>query len=142
MIQRRLPLFLALFMVAAVGLTAVVIVFLNRSDRDNCLNRQRECDARVAELLPVADLSLAPQLLVDKACMACHNLANIAPSLDLATALAASRRPPLSAATYLYESIVYPNAFVVEGYNPTMPLTELTDEELASLIAHLLGETN
>ncbi|MCY4105453.1 MAG: hypothetical protein OXG02_01925 [Chloroflexi bacterium] len=140
MLQRRLPLFLALFMVVAVGLTAVAIVLLNRTDRENCLNSASECDARVAELLPLANLSLAPQLLVDKACLACHNLANIAPPLELATALAASRRPPLSAATYLYESIVYPNAFVVEGYNPTMPLTELTDEELASLIAHLLGE--
>ena len=140
MMQRRLPLILALFMVAAVGLTAVVIVLLNQTESDDCLNQISKCDARVAELLQMADPSIAPSLLEEKACLACHNLVNIAPPLDLMSAFAAIRRPPLTAATYIYESIVYPNSFIVEGYNPTMPLTDLTDEELSALLAYLLGD--
>lgn len=140
MLQRRLPLILAIFVVVAVLLTLSVIFLLYQIDTENCLSRRAECDAMVADLLAQANPTMAPRLLEEKACLACHNLPNIAPSLDIVGALAADRRPPLSAATYLYESLVYPNAFVVEDYNPTMPIAALEPEELGALIAYLLGE--
>ena len=140
MLQRRLPLLLAIFMVAAFVLTLLVILLLRQSDAENCLSATVDCVADVAELLIAADPALAPALLEEKACLACHNLPSIAPPLEIVGVLAASRRPPLSAAAYLYESLVYPNAFIVEGYNATMPIPTLEPAELGALIAYLLGE--
>ncbi len=127
-------------MVAAFVLTLLVIFLLSQIDPEDCLSATVNCHAAVTELLTAADPALAPALLEEKACLACHNLPNIAPSLAIVGALAGSRRPPLSAATYLYESLVYPNAFIVEGYNATMPIPSLAPAELGALIAYLLGE--
>ena len=93
-------------------------------------------------MLALADASLAPAILEANACLACHNLPELAPPLNLAGPFAALRRPPLSAAAYLYEALVYPNSFVIEGYQPTMPISALEDDELGALIAYLLGEEN
>jgi hypothetical protein len=57
-------------------------------------------------------------------------------------ARAATRRPPLSAAEYVYESITTPTAYVVEGFQPAMPPNypeRLTDQELGDIIAYLLS---
>ena len=142
MLQRRFPLLLALFMVAALVLTAVAIILLNQANAEDCLSQRATCDATVNALLETADPSVAPALLEEKACLACHNLPELAPPLTIARAFAPSRRPPLSAATYLYEAIVFPNAFILEGYNPTMPITPLEPAEIGALIAYLLNDGN
>ncbi len=41
---------------------------------------------------------------------------------------------------YLRESIINPNAKVVEGFDPFMPPYDLTDEELEAIIAFMRGE--
>ena len=140
MLRRRLPLLLAAFTVSAIVGALLIILLLNRADSENCLDQRADCVARVVALLANADTAAAPALLSEKACLACHNLPSLAPSLELARAFAPSRRPPLDAATYLYEALVYPNAHIVPGYNPTMPITPLDDAELGAILAYLLGE--
>ena len=55
---------------------------------------------------------------------------------------AATRRPPLTAAQYLYESIISPGAYLVEGYANAMPANfagRLTQAEIGRIIAYLLS---
>ena len=84
-------------------------------------------------------------LLVEKyACIACHRLDvsnKIAPSFEGVSKRAATRRPRLTAAAYLYESIINPTIYVVAGYQPAMPqdyAERLSDQELGDIIAYLL----
>ncbi len=76
--------------------------------------------------------------------MACHRLgvaSKIAPTFEGIAERAASRRAPLTAAAYIYESITHPTAYVVEGFQPAMPQNfseRLTDRELGDIIAYLL----
>jgi nitric oxide reductase subunit C len=79
-------------------------------------------------------------------CRACHSLdpdARLAgPSLAGIAARAATRRPGYSAEMYVYESIVSPNAYVVEGFHgDIMPAgfkQRLSAQELADLLAFLM----
>lgn len=84
-------------------------------------------------------------LLIEKyGCVVCHRLGaanNIAPAFVGLAERAAVRRPPLTAAAYIFESITQPKAYVVEGYNPAMPEdypTRLSPTELGDIIAYLL----
>ena len=76
-------------------------------------------------------------------CIACHNNAAIAPLLDNIGNVATTRVDGMTAADYLYESIVQPNAYIVEGYNAGAMFAgygdALTDEQLDTLIAYLLS---
>jgi hypothetical protein len=56
---------------------------------------------------------------------------------------AATRREPLTAAAYIYESILYPAAHVVADYPNVMPQNfpqRLSNKELGDLIAYLLQQ--
>jgi hypothetical protein len=47
----------------------------------------------------------------------------------------------MPADAYIYESIVFPGAFVVQGYNDVMPHdfgARMTEQELADVLAYLL----
>jgi cytochrome c551/c552 len=87
------------------------------------------------------------QLTVANGCIACHSLQEgvvmVGPSWHNLGATAATRVTGQSAAAYLYESIVSPNAHVVEGFQPNlMPPTyrdALTAPQLADIIAYLLS---
>jgi cytochrome c2 len=78
-------------------------------------------------------------------CSACHSLdagvTLVGPSLNGLGAAAATRRPEYSAALYLYESIVHPDAYIVQGFQGgIMPQTFeriLTPQQLADLVAFL-----
>jgi mono/diheme cytochrome c family protein len=80
------------------------------------------------------------------ACITCHSLEPgvdlVGPSSANIGAEAGSRVSGQSAEDYLRESIVDPNAYVVEGYaQGLMPGTyrsQLTDQQVSDLVAYLL----
>lgn len=98
----------------------------------------------VEPLLVNASSEQGHELMQTRGCGACHsgeNAGRLAPDHGLLAEIAAERRPPLTAAAYIYESIVYPGAFHVEGFPDNMPRIykdQLTDLELGSIIAYLL----
>jgi glucose/arabinose dehydrogenase/cytochrome c553 len=83
------------------------------------------------------------------ACVACHKAegdANgLGPSLQDLRAVAGSRIPNVSAAEYIRQSILQPQAYEVEGFNAGyMPQNygeALTDEEIDALVAYVLTLT-
>jgi cytochrome c551/c552 len=99
----------------------------------------------VTALLAGADPAAGPQLVQQYGCAACHRegaVNKIAPSFEGVAARAAARRPPLTAAAYIYESITNPMAFVVAGFSPVMPQNypqRLSQRELGDIIAYLLN---
>ena len=99
---------------------------------------------KVTPLLANANATNGPAMFDTYQCAVCHVAGagnGLAPSLDGIGQRAATRRPPLTAAAYLYESIIHPTAYVVEGYGEIMPQNfdeRLSDQELGDLIAYLL----
>lgn len=75
-------------------------------------------------------------------CAACHANVAVAPLMQNVGALAATRRPGMEAESYLYESILLPNAYIVEGYNAGAMFQGygdvLSQEELDALVAYML----
>lgn len=98
----------------------------------------------VTPLLADADPERGPQLLQRHGCNACHagdNAGRLAPGYDGLARTAAQRRPPMSAEAYLYESIIHPGAYVVEGYMNNMPRiyeSQIPEDELGDIIAYLM----
>jgi cytochrome c551/c552 len=101
----------------------------------------------IIALLADANPENGAHLIEQYGCITCHRLAlvgKVAPSFEGIAARAASRRPPLTAAAYIYESITNPAAYVVEGYQPVMPQNfaeRLSDPELSDILAYLLTST-
>lgn len=100
----------------------------------------------VAPMLADADPQNGEALLTQYGCAACHIVGaenNVAPSFVDMAERAATSRPPLTAEAYLYESIVHPAVYLVEGYAPSMAQDyreRLTDDELGDIIAYLLTQ--
>jgi len=98
---------------------------------------------QVAAIMPNADPVRGEQHMTTYACAACHvaGAANhVAPPFTGAD-VAATRRPPLTAEEYLYEAIVNPGAYIVEGYPNSMPQdyrTRISPQEIGDMIAYLL----
>lgn len=88
-----------------------------------------------------------------KGCATCHlgpdtgPLFDGYPPLDDAVSWAGVRRPGMSAADYLAESMAAPEAFSSpaflggSGPSSSMPRLRLTSEEIRALVAYLLGES-
>ena len=97
---------------------------------------------RVGELLAGADPENGDVLLDRLECFSCHRTFNtIAPRFVGIAEQAATRRPPLTAAAYIYESIVFPRAYLLDGYEPIMPEhypEKLTDREIGDILSYLL----
>ena len=85
-------------------------------------------------------------------CMTCHTIGRSGalrfPDLDGVGARAATRVPGLSDVDYLAQSMYEPDTYIVEGFNPGMPVINkppigLTDQEILTVIAYLqtLGGT-
>lgn len=79
-------------------------------------------------------------------CGSCHepNLfgQRLGPPLDHIDTVAETRRPGMSAADYLKESILDPGAYLVPGYQDSMPRgigRDLTPTDLEALVAYLLS---
>ena len=102
--------------------------------------------AEVEQALEGADPSQAEALFVDHNCGVCHIQGNgtVAPLFDGIAIRAATRREPLGAEQYIYESIINPGAYVVEGYANAMPnnySSVLTQDEIGHIIAYLMTFT-
>jgi cytochrome c551/c552 len=102
--------------------------------------------ASIAALLPTADPVRGSELALQNGCSACHSLDEgvkvVGPSwYDLGNH-AATRVAGESAPLYLYNSIVLPNQYILEGFLANlMPQTyadQLSEQEMADLIAYLL----
>lgn len=144
----RLPLIIAAILLAVVAL-AFAAAFIVASEPLGTLMSVEPVSAyayraRVDALLANADPTRAEALLNSYACVGCHRggAANAAaPSFVGIAARAATRRPPLSADAYLYESIIHPEAYGVPGYTQLMPRNfgeRMSDAELGDIIAYLL----
>lgn len=98
----------------------------------------------VTALLADADAQNGAALVERHLCAVCHREGadRIAPPFEGLAERAAERRPPLTAPAYLYEAIVFPAVYVVEGFGPSMPQhyhEVLTGQELGDIIAFLLS---
>ncbi len=86
----------------------------------------------------------APAVAGQAGCTSCHSLEPdvtlVGPSLAGIGSRAAERVPGMSAAEYLKQSLLEPNAYVVEGFpQGVMPAYNgLSEQELQDLIAYLL----
>jgi cytochrome c2 len=96
--------------------------------------------------LPKGDAEGGTATFTTAGCAACHALEPdvkiVGPSQAGIATRAATRKPGYSAEVYLYESIILPNAYVVEGFQaglmtPTFKET-LKPQEIADLIAFLM----
>jgi len=79
-------------------------------------------------------------------CTTCHTFGKSGalrfPDLAGIGARAGTRRPGMSGVEYLAQSIYDPNAFIVPGFNPGMPVINkppigLSDQEILAVIAYL-----
>ncbi|MBI1259454.1 MAG: c-type cytochrome [Chloroflexi bacterium] len=98
---------------------------------------------RVAALLAMGNAVDGQSVINQYGCHVCHTaqVAGVGPSWVGIAARAATRKAPMSAADYLYESITQPAAYVVPGYQNVMPGdfgARMSDLELADVIAYLL----
>lgn len=99
----------------------------------------------VDALLVEADATRGETLVKRYACTSCHQGAGaqnkLAPDWAGLTTRAATRRPPLTAEAYIYESIVHPRAHEIEGYSGQMPLiygNTIPEKDLGDILAYLL----
>ncbi|GAB4421201.1 MAG: hypothetical protein Kow00106_18030 [Anaerolineae bacterium] len=98
--------------------------------------------AAIAPAAPTGDAAQGEALFTSLGCVGCHSLdgtPGAGPSLAGIAARAGNTVAGQSAADYLHQAIVEPNAYVVEGYSPIMPAYDtLSEADLASLVAYLL----
>ena len=87
----------------------------------------------------------AGQTVFQKHCAPCHNTTSdtivVGPSLLGVATRAQTRTPDQDARSYILNSIMRPDAYLVEGFENAMPNTfgrTLTGEEIDSLVAYLL----
>jgi mono/diheme cytochrome c family protein len=111
------------------------------------------------ETVLAADLTTADMVKVGREimegkglCLTCHTIGKSGalrfPDLDGIGSRAGNRIPGLSDIDYLAQSLYEPDSYIVEGFNPGMPVINkppigLTDQEILCVIAYLqtLGGT-
>ena len=85
-------------------------------------------------------------VFLTKGCTGCHSRsgepgeAAVGPDLTDLAARAGSRIPGLEAEEYVRQSLLEPQAFLVEGYSEEMPTLALSSNEIELLIEFLLGD--
>jgi len=103
----------------------------------------------VAEL-PPGDSAKGAQLFTSQGCIGCHSQEKdkrlVGPTFYGLNTRAGQRTPPETAKAYLYESIVAPNDYVVESYQPNlMPQifsTTLDPQQMADILAWIEATHN
>ncbi len=100
----------------------------------------------MGETTPEAAADEGVALFATRGCVGCHNgpdttaNMNLAPDLRALPEVAGTRRPDMTAESYVLESILAPQAFVVPGFEFTeMPTIPLDASEVEVLVAYLLG---
>ncbi|MEE9202600.1 MAG: c-type cytochrome [Dehalococcoidia bacterium] len=95
---------------------------------------------------PPPTTAQALELFQQLQCGVCHtiegvSIGELAPELNDIGSVAGGRQPGVSARDYIQESLLKPEAFVVESFNPIMPSIEgrLSPEELQALVDYLLS---
>jgi cytochrome c2 len=95
--------------------------------------------------LEAADPVRGQQLTLTNACVGCHStdpsMIMVGPTWNNLATTAETRIEGMSSGLYLYNSIIHPNDFVVEGYAPGLMLQiygSLPSQDLADIIAYLL----
>lgn len=137
---------LALVVAAVFAIVIALTVRNSNSDGDSSAVTSSSYATELELIMDEANADIGAGLINEHDCFACHVLGDgsLSPLFDGIGALAAARRPPLSAAAYLYESIVDPSAFILEGYSDSMPNTyteSLTHKDIGHIIAYLLTLT-
>lgn len=85
-------------------------------------------------------------VFLTKGCTGCHSRdgepgeAAVGPDLTDLAARAAGRIPGLEAEEYVRQSLLEPQAFLVEGYSEEMPTLTLSSNEIELLIEFLLSD--
>ncbi len=93
--------------------------------------------------LPAGNADTGKKLFTTKACVGCHSLEKgkrlVGPTFYGLVTTAASRNSGQPAREYIYESIVAPNAYLVDGYQggqmPANYAQQLSPQEMADLLA-------
>lgn len=138
---------LLLALVIAVVIAFVIVIALTISNSSSSKGSAAISDGSYASelkrALDGADVDTGAGLIYEHECFTCHVLGDgsLSPLFDGIGALAADRRPPLSAEAYLYESIVDPSAFILDEYSDSMPNTydeSLTVQEIGHMIVYML----
>jgi len=86
-------------------------------------------------------------VFLTKGCTSCHSLegvsatGRIGPNLTGLADRAGDRVEGLEAGDYIRQSVLDPEAFVVDGFSPLMPTLPFDTEELDALVEFLLAET-
>ncbi|MCS7061934.1 MAG: c-type cytochrome [Anaerolineae bacterium] len=100
---------------------------------------------KIVVQLPAGDADSGAKLFASIGCNACHSVQKdqrlVGPSFYGLWTRSANNSAGLSAKAYLYQSIVQPNAVIVEGYQPNlMPpnyATVLSVQQMADILAYI-----
>ncbi len=140
-----LPVYLSLALIAVVLVAVIVVMAQPPTVAPSAAPVSADSyRARVDALLAMAHPEDAESIVQTYGCVVCHRDGaqnGLAPSWVGIAARAATRRPPMPAAAYIYQSITDPSAYVVSGFTDVMPkdfAQRLSDQQLADLIAYLL----
>ena len=106
--------------------------------------------AKIVASLPKGNPDNGSKLFSSMGCIGCHSQEKdkrlVGPSFYGLWGRAATRKPNYSAAEYIYESIVLPNAYVVDSYpSGVMPQTfakQLTPQDMADILAWIERDHN
>ena len=134
---------IGLVVIAAFAIVIALTIGNSSSDGGSAAISSSSYATELELIMDGADADIGAGLINEHDCFACHVLGDgsLSPLFDGIGTLAADRRPPLSAEAYLYESIVDPSVFLLEGYSDSMPNTyteSLTHKEIGHIIAYLL----
>ena len=124
-----------------------VVAFAETSrpaNRASTVLRQYAYATDVAKAMVGASKPIAKDLIKEHNCRVCHVLGEgrVAPLFAGIADRAATRRPQLSPPQYIYESIVSPGAYLVDGYANIMPgnyAERLSQSEIGHIVAYLLA---
>ena len=143
--KRNVSLLLALALFTLVALLFVYTFLAASTSNPDTIATARPGAYAVdaADALTGAQAREGAALLEEYNCVACHVLGDsrIAPRFAAIADRAGARRPAFSAEQYLFESIVDPGAFLVEGYANAMPANyalRLARKEIGHIIAYLM----
>jgi len=84
-------------------------------------------------------------VFLTKGCIGCHSRAGVSegfvgPDLTALADRAGDRVEGLSAEDYVRQSVLDPRAYVVDGYDPLMPVLPVDAQELDALVEFLLSD--